>query len=123
MALTYRNTLKGHIVSVPEPADIVAAAEAEAERLTRQGTKRARADADLVMDKAHTRAIQQRQTLAKMDESRRWERYTAPPVAPRAVVPEPKPEPVVQPEPEPVAEPVTVTPRTRAKAARAPEPE
>jgi hypothetical protein len=80
MALTYRNTLRGHIVNVAEPADILATAEMEAERLTRLGTKRARVDAELVMDKAQSQAIHQRQTLAKMDESRRWERYTAPPV-------------------------------------------
>ena len=88
MALTYRNALKGHVVEVPEPADIMSAAEAEAERLVRKGTKRDRVDAELVMDKARSRALHQRQTLTKMDQSRRWERYTAPPVvaAPPPVV-------------------------------------
>src|SRR5512138_1606449 len=85
MALTYRNLLRGHIVQVPEPADIVAAGEDEAERLFRKGTKRDRLDGELVMDRARAQAQHQRQTLAKMDESRRWERYVPP------VVPEPEP--------------------------------
>ncbi len=79
MALTYRNVLKNHVVVVPEPADIIAAAEAEAERLLRKGTKRDRLDAELLTDRAKARAAAQRQTLAKMDQSRRWERHVAPP--------------------------------------------
>lgn len=81
MALTYKNVLKGHIVEVPEPADIIAAAEQEAERLFRKGTKRDRLDGELVTDRARAAAHAQRQTLAKMDQSRRWERVSTPPVA------------------------------------------
>jgi hypothetical protein len=80
MALTYRNTLKDHLVEVPEPADIIAAAEVEAERLFRKGTKRDRLDGELVADRARAQALAQRQTLTKMDESRRWERVAAPAV-------------------------------------------
>jgi hypothetical protein len=81
MALTYRNVLKNHVVEVPEPADIIAAAEVEAERLFRKGSKRDRLDAELLTDRARAQAAAQRQTLAKMDQSRRWERHVAPPVA------------------------------------------
>lgn len=125
MALTYRNTLKGHIVSVPEPADILTAAEAEAEVLARKGTKRDRHDAELVMDRAQSTAGQQRQTLTKMDQSRRWERYTAPPVvAAPEPAPAPAPEPVpAEPAPSPApAAPVKAAKATKAAAPKAPEP-
>ena len=82
MALTYRNVLKNHVVEVPEPADIIAAAEAQAEVLFRKGTKRDRLDGELIVDRAKAQAMQMRQTLTKMDESRRWERHVAPPAAP-----------------------------------------
>lgn len=114
MALTYRNTLKGHVVAVPEPADILTAAEAEAEKLARLGTKRARLDAELLMDKAQSRALHQRQTLAKMDESRRWERYTPPAVVVPAEPAPPAPEPAPQLAPKPTKAP--------AKAAKPDEP-
>jgi hypothetical protein len=94
MALTYRNMLRNHLVEVPEPADIIAAAEAEAEKLFRKGTKRDRLDAELIADRARAQASAQRQTLAKMDQSRRWERYVAPPTPQaqeRAAAPAPAP--------------------------------
>jgi len=116
--LTYRNTLKGHVVEVPEPADIMAAAEAEAERLVRKGTKRDRVDGELVMDKARSRALHQRQTLTKMDQSRRWERYTAPPVV---AAPPPVVEAALAVEPEPVeAAPAKMT-KPAPKPVKAPE--
>jgi hypothetical protein len=98
MALTYRNVLKDHLVEVPEPADIIAAAEAEAEKLFRKGTKRDRLDAELLTDRARAQAAAQRQTLAKMDQSRRWERYAAPAVSPvRERGPAPAPVPAQPP--------------------------
>lgn len=91
MALTYKNLQRNHVVTLPEPADIIAAAEAEAELLFRKGTKRDRLDAELLVDRAQYRARAQRQTLAKMDVSRRWERC-APPPPPAAPAPPPEPE-------------------------------
>lgn len=113
MALTYRNVLKNHLVEVPEPADIIAAAEQEAERLFRKGTKRDRLDGELVTDRARAQAQAQRQTLAKMDQSRRWERVSTPPVAAvrdsglgRAPAP---PETAAESVAEPVAKPAKTT--------------
>jgi hypothetical protein len=116
MALTYRNVLKKHLVEVPEPADIIAAAEEEAERLFRKGTKRDRLDAELIVDRARSQAMAQRQTLVKMEQSRRWERWVAPPIA----VAEPPAEP--PPAPEPVAEPAKPV-KAAAKPAKEAETE
>jgi hypothetical protein len=87
MALTYRNTIRKHVVTVAEPADILAAAEVEAERLNRLGTKDGRLDAERLMAKAQSQARHMRQTLTKMDQSRRWERYAPPPVVPASPPP------------------------------------
>lgn len=112
MALTYRNVLKNHVVEVPEPADIIAAAEVEAERLFRKGTKRDRLDGELVADRARAQALAQRQTLAKMDESRRWERVAAPPIASSPAVPAAAPTEAV----EAPAKPVKVAPKKETEA-------
>jgi len=119
--LTFRNTLKRHIVTVSEPADILAAAEQEAERLLRLGTKEGRLNAERVTGKAQAVARQMRQTLKKMDESRRWERYTAPPVV---VTPPPVVEaaPAIEPVPVETSAPAKAVKAT-AKSAKEPEPE
>jgi len=116
MALTYRNVLKKHLVEVPEPADIIAAAELEAERLFRKGTKRDRLDAELITDRARAQALAQRQTLTKMDQSRRWERSVAPPI------PAP-PEPVAAAPTAPAPEPAAVKPAKPVKLAAKPAKE
>jgi hypothetical protein len=90
--LKYRHRKFGHIVEVDEPADVIAKADAEAEALTRIGTKRAKRDAENVGEYAQWQANRQRQTLARMDESRKWERYVEPP-APAAAAPAPVPTP------------------------------
>ncbi|HEX7160537.1 MAG TPA: hypothetical protein VF223_04780 [Trebonia sp.] len=89
--LKYRHRKFGHIVDVLEPADVLAQADIEAERVARVGTKRAKRDAEAIGEYAIWQANRQRQTLARMDESRKWERYTPPAEEPAKAPPPPAP--------------------------------
>lgn len=119
--LKYRHRKFGHIVDVAEPADVLAQADAEAERIARVGTKRAKREAEAIGEYAAWQANRQRATLARMDESRKWERYTPPAEpasAPRAVAVGPVGAPVAAPAiVAPVAEALSVETKPTVKRA------
>jgi hypothetical protein len=73
--LKYRNTNSGEVVEMPEPSDIVEAAEKEAAEVAKSGTQAAKAKAELIGDVAANNAIHARHTLERMNESTKWERY------------------------------------------------
>lgn len=75
MALTYRNTRNGQVVTMPEPNEVIADAEVAAERASRPGTKKARREAQIIADRAAQQGVNLRQVLRKMDESAKWQRY------------------------------------------------
>lgn len=77
--LQYRHRKFGHVVDVPEPSDILAAADREAAAVAAIGTKDAKKRAEAIGEYAQWHANRQRQTLALMDKARKWERYTPPP--------------------------------------------
>ncbi len=78
MALQYRHVDLGHVVTMPEPADVLAEANRLAEATARIGTKRAKLEAELIGENAEWDAHNARQVLQRMDESRKWERYVPP---------------------------------------------
>lgn len=102
MALTYRNTRNGRMVSMSEPGEILAKGEADAERASRPGTKKARREAEIIADTAQRNAVHVRHTLDKMDASTKWERYN-PPADPGVSAPPGPLEPAVPRESEPKA--------------------
>ncbi|MPZ27538.1 MAG: hypothetical protein GEV12_14295 [Micromonosporaceae bacterium] len=80
MALTYRNTRTGRVVTMPEPGEVLAEGEERAERASRPGTKKARREAEIIADTAARNAVHVRHTLDKMDASTKWQRYNPPSV-------------------------------------------
>lgn len=76
MALTYRDKRTGKVSTLLEPAEIEAAGEREAERLSRPGTKKAKRAAERAAEIGRKRAVHVRHTLQKMDLSERWERLS-----------------------------------------------
>lgn len=81
MAIPYRHKHFGHVVEMPEPHEIEAAAQAEAENVLRSGVKGGRELAESIVDNGKLQAQRMRQVLAKWDVHPRFERYTPPPVA------------------------------------------
>lgn len=75
MALTYRNTRTGRVVTMPEPGEVLSQGEEHAERVSRSGTKKARREAEIIADTATRNAVHVRHTLDKMDASSKWERF------------------------------------------------
>lgn len=75
MALTYRNTITGRVVTMAEPNEVTAAAEVAAERASRPGTKKAKREAQVIADRAQHQSVHLRQVLRKMDESTKWQRF------------------------------------------------
>lgn len=78
MALNYRNTRTGRIVSMLEPNEVISLAEAESERVGRSGTKKARREAEIIASRAQRQSVHVRHTLDKMDASTKWERFNPP---------------------------------------------
>lgn len=87
MALKYKNSRTGRVVTVLEPVEIEEKAELEAEHLARGGTARARVQAERVAARAVKEALHARRTISKMDASETWDRIRDEPK------PQPKPEP------------------------------
>lgn len=74
MALKYRNAVTGRVVTMLEPTEVINDAEKQAAEVARGGTKQARVQGELIADRAQQQAVHTRHTLAKMDESDKWER-------------------------------------------------
>lgn len=76
MALKFKNNATGRVVDMPEPHEVIAAAEAEAEVRARVGSKRAKREAEAIADRGVKLAGQAERTIKAMSgDCRRWSRY------------------------------------------------